>query len=64
MKAFFISFIIILFSEIVLSQQVRFGLDPGFAISRGDYQPDEGIDRRVLEDLMVVRFLKLALALN
>ena len=24
-----------------------FGLDPGFAISRGDYQPDEGIDRRI-----------------
>ena len=47
MKAFFISFIMILFSEIVLSQQVRFGLDPGFAISRGDYQPNEGIDRRV-----------------
>src|SRR6476661_8666821 len=47
MKEFFISFIMILFSEIILSQQVRFGLDPGFAISRGDYQPNEGIDRRV-----------------
>ena len=46
MKAFFISFVMILFSEIVLSQ-VRFGIDPGFAISRGNYQPDEGIDRRV-----------------
>ena len=47
MKTFFIFFIMILFSEIALSQQVRFGLDPGFAISRGDYQPNEGIDRRV-----------------
>jgi len=46
MKAFFISFVMILFSEIVLSQ-VRFGIDPGFAISRGNYQPDDGIDRRV-----------------
>jgi hypothetical protein len=36
----------ILFSEMVLSQ-VRFGIDPGFAISRGNYQPDDGIDRRV-----------------
>jgi hypothetical protein len=47
MKAFFISAIMLLFSEIVLSQQVRFGLDPGFALSRGDYQPHEGIDRRI-----------------
>src|SRR6185295_18681494 len=47
MKVFFISAIMILFSEIVFSQQVRFGLDPGFAISRGDYQPHEGIDRRI-----------------
>ena len=47
MKTFLIFFIMILFSEIALSQQVRFGLDPGFAISRGDYQPNEGIDRRV-----------------
>ncbi len=47
MKAFFISFFMILFSETVLPQQVRFGLDPGFAISRGDYQPNEGIDRRI-----------------
>ena len=46
MKAFFISFVMILFSEMVLSQ-VRFGIDPGFAISRGNYQPDDGIDRRV-----------------
>jgi len=47
MKAFFISAITILFSEVVFSQQVRFGLDPGFALSRGDYQPHEGIDRRI-----------------
>ena len=47
MKAVFISAIMILFSELVFSQQVRFGLDPGFALSRGDYQPDEGIDRRI-----------------
>jgi hypothetical protein len=32
MKTFFIFFIMILFSEIALSQQVRFGLDPGFAM--------------------------------
>jgi|SRR4029078_2050084 hypothetical protein len=48
MKAFFISVLMILFSEVVLSQQVRFGLDPGFAISRGDYQPHEGLDRRIV----------------
>lgn len=47
MKVFFISFFMMLFSGIVFSQQVRFGLDPGFAISRGDYQPHEGFDRRV-----------------
>ena len=47
MKAFFICFVMMSFSEIVLSQRVRFGLDPGFAISRGDYQPHEGIDRRI-----------------
>jgi len=47
MKAFFISFIIIFFSEIALSQQVRFGLDPGLAISRGKYEPSEGLDRRI-----------------
>src|ERR1043165_8758290 len=46
MKTLFVFFIMILFSEVVLSQ-VRFGLDPGFALSRGDYQPDEGIDRRI-----------------
>lgn len=47
MKAFVISAIMMLFSEIVLSQHVRFGIDPGFALSRGDYQPDEGLDRRI-----------------
>ena len=46
MKAFFISFIITLFSEIALSQ-VRFGVDPGLAISRGKYEPDDGLDRRI-----------------
>jgi len=46
MKAFLISAIMLLFSEVVLSQ-VRFGLDPGFAISRGNYQPDEGLDKRI-----------------
>src|SRR4029079_2549777 len=48
MKAFFISVLMILFSEVVLSQQVRFGLDPGFALSRGDYRPHEGLDRRII----------------
>ena len=47
MKAFFISFIMIIFSGIALSQQVRFGLDPGLAISRGKYEPHEGLDRRI-----------------
>jgi hypothetical protein len=46
MKAFFISVSMLFLSEIVFSQ-VRFGLDPGFALSRGDYRPDEGLDRRV-----------------
>ena len=46
MKAFVICVIMILFSQMVFSQ-VRFGIDPGFALSRGHYQPDEGLDRRV-----------------
>jgi len=46
MKAFFISFIITLLSEIALSQ-VRFGVDPGLAISRGKYEPHDGLDRRI-----------------
>jgi hypothetical protein len=29
------------------SQNVRFGIDPGLAMSRGSYDPDEGIDRRL-----------------
>jgi len=47
MKALFVCFIMTLFSEIAFSQHVRFGLDPGFALSRGDFQPHEGIDRRI-----------------
>src|SRR5690349_2637902 len=47
MKALVISAIIMLFSQIALCQQVRFGLDPGLALSRGDYQPHEGLDRRI-----------------
>jgi hypothetical protein len=47
MKAFFISIMMILFSGALFSQQVRFGLDPGFALSRGDYRPHEGLDRRI-----------------
>jgi len=46
MKAFFISLTIILFSEIALSQ-VRFGVAPGLAISRGKYEPHDGLDRRI-----------------
>jgi hypothetical protein len=72
MKIFFVSVITVLFSEIALSQQVRFGLDPGFAISRGDFQPHEGIDRRVfggfdggaLLEIGVVPKLKLQPELN
>ena len=53
MKAFFISFIMILFSEIVLSQQVRFGLDPGFAISRVRLSASmKELTGEFLEDLM------------
>ncbi len=37
----------VLFSIIVFSQQVRFGIDPGMAISRGSYKPDAGLDRRI-----------------
>ena len=47
MKALVISGIIMLFSQITLCQQVRFGLDPGLALSRGDYQPHEGLDQRI-----------------
>lgn len=47
MKALVIAAIMILFSQIALSQQIRFGLDPGLAISRGDYQPHDGLDRRI-----------------
>src|SRR5262249_3465707 len=47
MKTVFISLMMILFSAAALSQAVRFGLDPGLALSRGDYQPHEGIDRRI-----------------
>ncbi len=47
MKAVIISIFLILISDVIFSQNVRFGLDPGFAISRGNYQPDEGLDRRV-----------------
>lgn len=46
MKAFVICAIMILFSQMVFSQ-VRFGIGPGFALSRGHFQPDEGLDRRV-----------------
>ena len=48
MKRRVIYFIVmILFSELVFSQKIRLGLDPGFAISRGSYKPHEGLDRRV-----------------
>lgn len=47
MKAVFISILFVLISDLVFSQKVRFGLDPGMAISRGNYQPDEGLDKRV-----------------
>src|ERR1041384_1500601 len=39
--------VLILFSEMVFSQEIHFGLDPGFAISRGSYKPHEGLDRRI-----------------
>jgi hypothetical protein len=29
------------------SQNIRFGIDPGLALSRGSYDPDEGLDRRI-----------------
>jgi len=30
----------VLFSTAVFSQYVRFGIDPGMALSRGSYKPD------------------------
>lgn len=62
MKAFFFFAITILFSQIVLSQQVRFGLAPGFAISRGNYQPHEGIDRRIFGGFDGGAFLEIGVA--
>jgi hypothetical protein len=47
MKAIIISVSMILISDLVFAQKIRFGLDPGFAISRGNYQPDEGLNKRV-----------------
>jgi Outer membrane protein beta-barrel domain len=38
---------LVLFSTAVFSQQLRFGIDPGMAISRGSYKPSAGLDRRV-----------------
>ena len=37
----------VIFSTIVFSQEVRFGIGGGQAISRGSYEPSEGLDRRV-----------------
>jgi hypothetical protein len=37
----------VLFSTIAFSQQTRFGIGGGMAISRGSYKPSEGLDRRV-----------------
>jgi hypothetical protein len=37
----------VFFSTIIFSQQVRFGISGGMAISRGSYEPSEGLDRRV-----------------
>jgi hypothetical protein len=37
----------VLFSTIAFSQQTRFGIGGGMAISRGNYKPSEGLDRRV-----------------
>jgi hypothetical protein len=39
--------VLVLFSTIVFSQQTRFGIGGGLAISRGSYEPSEGLDRRV-----------------
>ena len=39
--------VLMLLSIIVFSQHVRFGIDPGMAISRGSYKPDAGLDRRI-----------------
>jgi len=37
----------VLFSTTIFSQQIRFGIGGGLAISRGSYEPSEGLDRRV-----------------
>ena len=47
MKVYILS--ILMFSSISsVSQHPLFGFDLGFNLSRGQYQPDEGIDRRIL----------------
>ena len=46
-KAYLVITSLVIFSQIALSQNIRFGIDPGLAISRGSYKPDAGIDRRV-----------------
>jgi len=37
----------IFYSTIIFSQQIRFGIDPGLAISKGNYRPSTGLDRRI-----------------
>jgi hypothetical protein len=37
----------VLFSKAVFSQQIRFGIGGGMAISQGSYKPSEGLDRRI-----------------
>ncbi|HEV8286351.1 MAG TPA: porin family protein [Chitinophagaceae bacterium] len=46
-KAILFSLALTLFSSIVFSQQVRFGIDGGMALSRGSYKSSEGFERRI-----------------
>lgn len=46
-KCCLILFAVLIFhSTSVFSQHIRIGIDPGLAMSRGTYKPDDGIDRR------------------
>ena len=46
-KVTMVCVILVLSSTIVFSQHVHFGIDPGMALSRGSYKPNDGLERRI-----------------
>lgn len=42
-----LSLLAIFYSTTIFSQHIAFGIDPGLAISKGNYRPTAGIDRRI-----------------